>query len=867
MSSRLPFRPSLRILAIAVSLGLSLPSPPAFSATPSAKDTVAAFLEDTYVDDETAALRAQFDDVEHRLYAWARAGATRAELDRRLADSEAMPLDVARSLVELTFLRVQAQGFEDDKPDPAKVVDRYLALHRTHPRWPVLLDEAALAIDKLQQCDGAALDGLIAQADAPAETVRRRLYRKTGCLQVLTPLLETAPDDAVILHELANAAKEYGDESLRLGLLRLTDARIAEIAPDRRAARRADRLRAELRDGDPALAIAAIPAEADPLTAGVRDALDADDRRALSAALWLADRRAEAQRWRDLAEALPSPPVDEDIEAGTAVAAGESPSVSSATGAMSTAEAISAAVDAADAAAKAAAAIDAEADLRRQRGAGDERRARAEAERDRRAAAAELARRDGLRRLLDHALHPDDADPFALLIQQHLGTFEANDDPYWSNVWSPLNDALAARDGYPGLVFGLAMSRGVSDYTINEAVRRCHRCPGGVIAAIRATGKVEAVARVTRSAAATTDLPAEILARMDRQIDAQPAWPEAPLPESLRTTRKARSGDDDGMARMFDVGGDRSPPPAWAKRLPAGEYVRHAVDGRRIVAITASQTLDPAGEVSSGGYWVSVSEDGGDTFAPPLYTGLRVFAPYVIRPTSKLPLIDGDVLRIEVALRRIDPDRIVFPPIMLPIAESRDDLQLTIPLAELRRDADGDGLTDLVERAMLLDPQLADTDADGLNDADDPLPQVPMRAGSDAHGEALAVALDRILGRSLGAIVTTAAHAGGEPADGHAIGAGTDARHDAGTTFLVAPAAYFSGLALRERVVVLTPAQAERIGRARGGFHPIGISLFEVSRTGDLGVLVWSAGWTGGTLILRRVNGVWQAEATSEWIT
>ncbi len=866
MSSRLPFRPSLRILAIAVSLGLSLPSPLAFSATPSAKDTVAAFLEDTYVDDETAALRAQFDDVEHRLYAWAKAGATRAELDRRLADSEAMPLDVARSLVELTFLRVQAQGFEDDKPDPAKVVERYLALHRTHPRWPVLLDEAALAIDDLQQCDGAAFDGLIAQADGPTETVRRRLYRKTGCLQVLMPLLETAPDDAAILHELADAAKDYGDDSLRLALLRLTDARIAEIAPDRRAALRADRLRAELRDGDPALAIAAIPAEADPLAAGVRDALDADDRRALSAALWLADRRAEAQRWRDLAEALPFPRVDAGIDAATAVAADKAPSADSTTGAMSAEEAVSAAIDAAEAAANAAAEIDAEAKLAAQ-SRSDERRARAEAERDRRAAAAEVARRDGLRRLLDHALHPDDADPFALLIQQHLGTFRASDDPYWPNVWSPLNDALAARDGYPGLVFGLAMSRGVSDYTIDEAVRHCHRCPGGVIAAIRATGKVEAVARVTRSGAANTDLPAEILARMDRQIDVQPAWPEASLPESLRTPRKARPGDDDGMARMFDVDGDRSPPPAWAKRLPAGEYVRHAVDGRRVVAITASQTLDPVGEVSSGGYWVSVSEDGGDTFAPPLYTGLRVFAPYVIRPTSKLPLIDGDVLRIEVALRRIDPDRIVFPPIALPIAESRDDLQLTIPLAELRRDADGDGLTDLVERAMLLDPQLADTDADGLNDAIDSLPQVPMRAGSDARSEALAVALDRILGRSLGAIVTTAAHAGGEPADGYAIGAGTDARHDAGTTFLVAPAAYFSGLALRERVVVLTPAQAERIGRARGGFHPIGISLFEVSRTGDLGVLVWSAGWTGGTLILRRVNGVWQAEATSEWIT
>ncbi len=605
--------------------------------------------------------------------------------------------------------------------------------------------------------------------------------------------------------------------------------------------------------------MAAIPAEADPLAAGVRDTLDADDRRALSAALWLAGRRAEAQRWRDLAEALPPPPTD---------------AVASATDAAATADAASAAIEAAqDAASAANAAANAAADiaalsaLARRPGVDDAQRARVEGERRHKADAAEVARRDGLRRLLDHALRPDEADPFALLIQEHLGTFRANDDPYWSNVWSPLNDALAARDGYPGLVFGLGLSRSVSDYAIDEAVRRCHRCPAGVIAAIRATGAVEAVARVTHSATVTTDLPADILARMDRQIDAPPAWPETPLPHALRTPRKTLRSDDAGFAPLFDTEGERSPWPAWAERLPAGERVRYAVAGRRVVAITASQTLDPAGELSSGGYWVSVSEDGGETFAPPLYTGLSVFAPYVIRPTSKRPLLDGDVLRVEVALRRIDPEKIVFPPITLPIAESRDDLQLTIPLAELRRDTDGDGLTDLVERALLLDPQLADTDEDGLNDAIDPLPQVPMRPGSDARSEALAVALDRILGRPLGAIVTTAAHTGGEPANAHAIGAGTDVRHDAGATFLVAPAASFSGLALRQRVVVLTPAQAERIGKARGGFHPTGISLFEVSRRGDLGVLIWSAGWTGGTLILRRVNGMWQAEATSEWIT
>ena len=49
----------------------------------------------------------------------------------------------------------------------------------------------------------------------------------------------------------------------------------------------------------------------------------------------------------------------------------------------------------------------------------------------------------------------------------------------------------------------------------------------------------------------------------------------------------------------------------------------------------------------------------------------------------------------------------------------------------LRQDADGDGLTDLVEARLGTDPHKADTDGDGLNDAVDPCPNAPPRELND----------------------------------------------------------------------------------------------------------------------------------------
>ena len=53
-----------------------------------------------------------------------------------------------------------------------------------------------------------------------------------------------------------------------------------------------------------------------------------------------------------------------------------------------------------------------------------------------------------------------------------------------------------------------------------------------------------------------------------------------------------------------------------------------------------------------------------------------------------------------------------------------------VDLKEARRDSDGDGFTDLVERRLSLDPGNADSDGDGMADAVDPAPNARTRPAS-----------------------------------------------------------------------------------------------------------------------------------------
>ena len=114
------------------------------------------------------------------------------------------------------------------------------------------------------------------------------------------------------------------------------------------------------------------------------------------------------------------------------------------------------------------------------------------------------------------------------------------------------------------------------------------------------------------------------------------------------------------------------------------------------------------------GLWVAYSTDAGSSWAY-YYTGLLQKKPLFVKWYSNIPLIkeNGD-LQMEACL--FIQDRTIGPWGWEHFNLADDGLLLTFDLQTLRRDTDGDGLTDIAEAKFHTDPNNPDTDGDGIPD-------------------------------------------------------------------------------------------------------------------------------------------------------
>jgi len=302
----------------------------------------------------------------------------------------------------------------------------------------------------------------------------------------------------------------------------------------------------------------------------------------------------------------------------------------------------------------------------------------------------------------------------------------------------------------------------------------------------------------------------------------------------------------------------------------AGDVVRLARQSDVMVRVHLNQDVDPMGEVSGGGYWLSFSLDGGGSWTRRFYTGLRAHFPYVVADENAIPIISGDTVRIAAAADEIDTSTISFPPIGLGSKRQESGLLLTIPLERLIRDSDGDGLTDLLESALLLAPDDPDSDRDGLPDAMDSLPRTPYRPEeTSARSEALVAAIPHLFGSGRHAHVVAPVTASDldnediiERAMGSAVGEGSER-----TLFVTGDSRDFSSLSVGGRVIVLSRAESAAMHERIGVFYPISIGLFVLDHEERRGYLRWGGGWTGGALGLKHSFGRWTADVLSHWMT
>ncbi len=126
------------------------------------------------------------------------------------------------------------------------------------------------------------------------------------------------------------------------------------------------------------------------------------------------------------------------------------------------------------------------------------------------------------------------------------------------------------------------------------------------------------------------------------------------------------------------------------------------------------------------GYWLAISNDNGSSWKK-YYTGLVENYYYYFNRESKISLLKNDnTLQIECAITRLEKQAI--RPIGSPtFGLVQDGLVIEIEMSEIIKDSDNDGLTDIVENKMLLNPTNSDSDGDGINDGEDSNPRFPSK--------------------------------------------------------------------------------------------------------------------------------------------
>jgi len=353
-----------------------------------------------------------------------------------------------------------------------------------------------------------------------------------------------------------------------------------------------------------------------------------------------------------------------------------------------------------------------------------------------------------------------------------------------------------------------------------------------------------------------------LISEANRPLTPPQHFVEAALPEKLQT----KEGDPD-----FSKRNESDVPPEFEAPVSEWQIVRYAEENGERQLIFISSALDAPGEIPAYGYWFQQTRENGAAWDEPIYLGLIQYFPYVVIARSKMPLLSEGGLTIEVDAKEIDPETISFPPVGLGLKREERNLYLSIKFDDIMRDSDSDGITDLVERRLQMNPKSADTDGDGLEDARDPLPLTKFDPDAPAARRELAYALlSKIAGYDRGAIMVAPGDGGGGLEDVlAAMGAAAKApKISDGALFLRADPEIFAGVRTPFRLFVFSDEAVERIRAEGAPFYPVGISALFSRPNGLEHYVIWSAGWVGGEFIVRcDVDNKCTTEVVSEWIT
>jgi hypothetical protein len=479
------------------------------------------------------------------------------------------------------------------------------------------------------------------------------------------------------------------------------------------------------------------------------------------------------------------------------------------------------------------------------------------------------------RQLLQRWLEASSDDPFGLFVQS-LGAAKSGTawlDSLDPACWRLVLARVAEREGYPEIaafVLTMLTRRGLDFVAANDEIAGTGRgVPPSVLTGARGVtaeivrlyreaGEDAQAARMRMRAALGPDPAAPVIDRLLRAVP-RVAFAERPLPADREPVPASPAGGPvpSGSAAAGTVaagaGGARGRAREAPLRLPEGfTAVRSERQGKQVVVIAVSDLHD---------YWVLLSDEKGSQWRHPLYTGLRANLPYTVRARSVLPLLAGDRLQVEVEVE--EPGSFGFGgPAELALRQPRAGIYLEIPLAELERDSDGDGLSDLEEERLLTDPDDADTDGDGIGDGEDPMPTIAAVDTPSLAAAAAAALLGYMLahGRQ-SSEQRPAAPRGGccDPAPSAPLGSRA--------VFVAGERPWFAGLSPAHRLIVLTSEELETWRHKVSPPFFFTVELLVLDRSGRRAYSVWSGDNRGGTVALELSGGEWRVEELDSWIS
>jgi hypothetical protein len=429
--------------------------------------------------------------------------------------------------------------------------------------------------------------------------------------------------------------------------------------------------------------------------------------------------------------------------------------------------------------------------------------------------------------LLDHLLHHPDDDPY-LLAEAFLGYFDQS--PIGATTELRCRVFSEAQFAHLCNAARASRLRTILDEHGDGQDRSAQRA---ALAALPLPGLAEARATIAAELEGVLAANADVEERMIRPasirtVEAAPApFEERPLPAAFRGSRPR------AVALPPDIGA-----------LPEGFVpVRFERSGQRAAMISASHLYDPTDEVSKGAYWLHLSRDGGGHWERPLYTGIADRFPYVVPPTSRMPMLNGNGVDLEVEVDEIDTADIRF---YSPSPRSRRraaGLYLHIPFAELARDGDGDGISDIAAHRLLLDrPRAAGAP--------------PFVIGSDPDPGCTEPTTDRL---AAVAVLEQVAERMPELRD--------EARWADRPRFIEGYAGDFRCLRTNRPTIVYDRRDIAELERFRPKVRIVSIRPFVFNRARDRGHVGWSGHGWGTVSRIRLVNGRWLFDPMASWVS